>query len=147
MHFFATLASAGVCLAGASAAPGPVADSGISINAPHTAPIYYGGNPLAIRDDEMKDSFYGKCESHSECGVGSFCVAHWCTVARKLEDGGMNLAARDVVAEDVSFHYWYLEARATEQKKPKNKCPKKCGGGKHCCAHQFCQPPRCLGES
>ncbi|OJJ59965.1 hypothetical protein ASPSYDRAFT_88856 [Aspergillus sydowii CBS 593.65] len=106
----------------------------------------------AVRD---LGDFLGECNSHEDCGVGSFCVSHWCTVARKLADGSMNLAARDVVAEDDD--YWYLEARAAvdvldelsgrnEKRKPKNKCPKKCGNGKHCCYEHFCQPPNCLGE-
>lgn len=34
-------------------------------------------------------------------------MSHWCTVARKLADGSMNLAARDVVAEDVSLSHSY----------------------------------------
>ncbi|KAL4922912.1 hypothetical protein BDW62DRAFT_196919 [Aspergillus aurantiobrunneus] len=133
---------------------GPLDDHDIVLN-----DGFPGGPQKAARDvidlHDTDDEYDGACNSDTECAKGSFCVDNWCTAATKLEDGVLRLISRDVVHEDDD--YWYLEARAavdvleeltgeTEQKRAKNKCPKKCGGGKHCCSNHFCQPPNCLGD-
>ncbi|KAL3454475.1 hypothetical protein BJX65DRAFT_301116 [Aspergillus insuetus] len=63
-----------------------------------------------------------------------------------------SLIEEDLLAEDEDFYYY---ADITEifnggKPKPKDKCPKKCGKGKHCCPRHFCQASagktgRCLG--
>ncbi|KAL6233138.1 hypothetical protein BDW75DRAFT_242327 [Aspergillus navahoensis] len=103
-------------------------------------------------------AFDGPCKVNSDCNVGSFCIANWCTLAHELDDGTLVLPSRDIVGEDDE--YWYYKSRTAidvlnkltgkvDTKNIGNACPKKCdgkGGTKKCCPRHFCQPPRCLGD-
>ncbi|KAL3474789.1 hypothetical protein BJX99DRAFT_260050 [Aspergillus californicus] len=73
------------------------------------------------------------------------------TIETITEEDKANLINPMIVAEDDD--YWYYAAIDTvdtlsgEKKKPKNKCPKKCGDGiHHCCKEHFCQLKKCRGE-
>ncbi|KAL4985193.1 hypothetical protein BDW68DRAFT_179966 [Aspergillus falconensis] len=126
--------------------------SGNEVMPDDMAPHDLGGKGL----DTSK--FDGPCKVHSDCNGGSFCIANWCTVARKLDDGTVVLPAREIVGEDDE--YWYYKSRTAidvldeltgkvDAKNIGNACPKKCdgkGGTKKCCPSHFCQPPRCLGD-
>ncbi|KAJ0414434.1 hypothetical protein BJY00DRAFT_318785 [Aspergillus carlsbadensis] len=63
-----------------------------------------------------------------------------------------SLTEEDLIAEDEDFYYYADIADIFNggKPKPKDKCPKKCGQGEHCCPRHFCQASagkkgRCLG--
>ncbi|KAL3463431.1 hypothetical protein BJX64DRAFT_257292 [Aspergillus heterothallicus] len=58
----------------------------------------------------------------------------------------------DLIGEDEDFYYYgdFAAIFNGAKPKPKDKCPKKCGKGKHCCPRHFCHASagkegKCLG--